>query len=214
MRNHQSEGAGNNTVIYGNSMDLTKLYQKRLIIRAKGERPNKKSWRRSCPYQSANNIMFSKPRVMSNGMVYVNSFCPRSGSMGSLGVDGPGEGAREGARLLRADAHGDCGHRAVGGLSPAPSSAHRIERTGETSRELVALPRSDIIRICRGSLSGVDGVDTCNLRPRASSSAVAIEEGDTSVTGFGASGASLSEPAAGVVEVDIPIGTCNGRREW
>jgi hypothetical protein len=123
--------------------------------------------------------------------------------MGSPGVDGPGEGAR----LLRADAHGDCGHRAVAGPAPAPSSAHRIERTGETSRELVALPRSDIIRICRGSLSGVDGVDA-GLRPRVSSSAVAIEEGETS------SGASLGEPAVGVVEVDIPIGTCSGRREW
>ena len=134
--------------------------------------------------------------------------------MGSLGVDGPGEGAREGAQLLRADAHGDCGHRAVAGLAPAPSSAHRIERTGETSRELVALPRSDIIRRCRGSLSGVDEVDVGNLRPRVSSSAVVIEEGETSATGeFGASGSGLGEPVA-AVEVDIPIGTCNGRREW
>jgi hypothetical protein len=128
--------------------------------------------------------------------------------MGSPGVDGPGEGAREGARLLRADTHGDCGHRPVAGPAPAPSSAHRIERTGETSRELAALPRSDIIRICRGSLSGVDGVDAGNLRPRVSSSAVAIEAGETS------SGARLGEPAAGVVVVDIPIGTCSGRREW
>jgi hypothetical protein len=126
--------------------------------------------------------------------------------MDSLRVDGPGEGAREGARLLRADAHGDCGHRAVGELAPAPSSAHRIERTGETSLELAALPRSDIIRICRGCLSGVVGVG--NLRPRVSSSAVSIEEGETS------SGVSLGEPAAGVVEVDTPIGTCSGRREW
>ena len=161
--------------------------------------------------------MLSKPGVhpMSNGMVYVNLFYPRSGSVGSLGVDGPGEGAREGARLLRADAHGDCGHRAVAGLVPAPSSAHRIERTGETSRELAALPRSDIIRICRGSLSGVDAVDAGNPRPRISSSAVAIEEGETSATGeFNASSASLSEPAAGVVQFDVPIGTCRGRREW
>ena len=152
---------------------------------------------------------------MSNGMVYVNLFQPRSGSVGSPGVDGPGEDAREGARLLRADAHGDCGHRAVAGPAPAPSSAHRIERTGETSRELAALPRSDIIRICRGSLSGVDGADPGNLRPRVSSSAVAIEDGEISATSeFGASGASSGEPAAGVVEVDIPIDTCSGRREW
>jgi len=151
---------------------------------------------------------------MSNGMVYANSFLPRSGSMDSPGVDGPGEGAREGARLLRADAHGDCGHRAVAGLAPAPSSAHRIERTGETSLELAALPRSDIIRICRGSLSGVDGVDAGNLRPRVSSSAVTIEEGETSGTGeFGASDASLDEPAAGVVGIEIPI-AWSGRREW
>jgi hypothetical protein len=135
--------------------------------------------------------------------------------MGSPEVDGPGDDAREGARLLRADAHGDCGHRAVAGLAPAPSSAHRIERTGETSRELAALPRSDIIRICRGSLSGVDGVDEGNLRPRVSSSAVAIEDGKTPALGaFGASGASSGSPAAGLVEADIPIGTCNGRREW
>ena len=135
--------------------------------------------------------------------------------MGSPGVDGPGEGAREGARLLSGDAHGDCGvHRAVAGLAPAPSSAHRIERTGETSRELAALPRSDIIRICRGSLSGVDGVDSGHLRPRVSSSIV-IEEGETSAADeFSVSNASLGEPVAGVVEVDIPAGTCNGRREW
>jgi len=88
-----------------------------------------------------------------------------------------------------------------------PSSAHRIERTGDTSRELAALPRSDIIRICRGSLSGVDGVDEGNLRPRVSSSTV-IEEGSASE--FDVSNASLGEPAAGVEEVDIPIGTC----EW
>jgi len=113
--------------------------------------------------------------------------------MGSTGVDGPGEDAREGARLLRADAHGDCGHRAVAGLAPAPSSAHRIERTGETSRELAVLPRRDMIRICRGSLSGVDGVDAGNLRPRVSSSAMVIEEGE-----FGPSGARLDEPAVPV----------------
>ncbi len=129
--------------------------------------------------------------------------------MGSLGVDGPGEGAR----LLRADAHGDCGQRAVAGLAPAPSSAHRIERTGETSRELATLPRSVMMRICRGSLSGVDGADAGNLRPRGSSSAVPIEEGETSGTPgeFGTSGASVDGPASEVVEVDIPIG---GRREW
>lgn len=127
--------------------------------------------------------------------------------MGSSGVDGPGDDAREGARLLRADPHGDCVHRAVVGLVPAPSSAHRIERTGETSRELAALPRRDIIRICRGSLSGVDGVDAGNLRPRVSSFAVAIE-GKTS------SDANLGESAMGVTEVGIPNGTCRGRRGW
>jgi hypothetical protein len=72
-----------------------------------------------------------------------------------------------------------------------------------------------MIRICRGSLSGVDGVDAGSLRPRVSSSAVAIEEGETSAAGeFRASGVSLGKSAAGVVEVDIPIGTCSGRREW
>lgn len=122
--------------------------------------------------------------------------------MGSLGVDGPGEGAREGARLLPADAHGDCRHRPVAGPAPVPSSAHRIERTGETSRELAALPRSDIIRICRGSLSEVE-VDAGGLRPRVSSSAVAVEEGKPS--------SGLGESAAGMM---APIGTCSGRREW
>jgi hypothetical protein len=135
--------------------------------------------------------------------------------VGSSGVDGPGEDAREGARLLRADAHGDCGHLPVAGPATAPSSAHRIDRTGETSRELAALPRSDMIRICRGSLSGVDGLDAGNLRPRVSSSPVVVEEGETSSPGeFGMSSASLSKPAAGVVEVDIAVGTCSGRREW
>lgn len=140
----------------------------------------------------------------SYGMVYVDSFQPRSGSIGSPGVDGPGEGAREGARLLRADAPGDCGHRVVVGLAPAPSSAHRIERTGETSRELAALPRRDIIRICRGSLSGVDGVDAGSLRPRVSSSAMVIEEVE-----FGASGASLDELAAAGVEAQVEVDILN-----
>ncbi len=147
-------------------------------------------------------------------MVCVYGLCQlvllRSGSLGSSEVDGLGEGAR----LLRTDAHGDCGQRAVAGLAPAPSSAHRIERTGETSRELSALPRSDMIRKCRGSLSWVDGVDADNPRPRDSSSAMPIEEGETSETGeFCMSCASVDEPEGGVEVVDKPIALCSGR-EW
>jgi hypothetical protein len=156
--------------------------------------------------------MLSKPSYTRCLMVCVYGLCQlvllRSGSLGSSGVDGPGEGAR----LLRVDAHGDCGQRAVAELALVPSSAHRIERTGETSRELSALPRSDMIRKCRGSLSWVDGVDA--PRPLNSSSAMPIEEGETSETGeFCESCASVDEPEGGVEVVDKPIALCNGR-EW
>lgn len=121
--------------------------------------------------------------------------------MGSLGVDGPGEGARLPC------AEGDCGQRAVAGPAPAPASAHRIERTGETSREPVSLPRSDIMRICRGSVwtAEFDGADAGNLRPRGSSSAVSVGEDE-----LGASRAGVDEPEVGavldlVMEVDISI---------
>jgi hypothetical protein len=124
--------------------------------------------------------------------------------MGSPGVDGPGEGAR----LPCAD--GDCGQRAVTGLAPAPASAHLIERAGETSREPVPLPRSDMMRMCRGSVwtAEVNGADTANRRPRGSSSAASVEEGEASETSeLCASVAGVDEPVAGavVVEVDTSI---------
>jgi hypothetical protein len=127
--------------------------------------------------------------------------------MGSPGVGGPGEGAR----LPCAD--GDCGQRAVAELAPAPASAHRIERAGETSREPVPLPRNDMMRICRGSVWTVEinGADAGNRRPRGSSSTVSVGEGEASETSeLGASVAGVDEPVPGavldlVVEVDISI---------
>lgn len=115
--------------------------------------------------------------------------------MGSPGVDGPGDGAR----LPCADE--GCGQRTVAGLAPAPASAHRIERAGEASRELFSLPRSDMMRICRGS---VDGADPGILRPRGSSSTVSVGEGK-----LGTFGAGVDDPEAGAgpdfMEVDTSI---------
>jgi hypothetical protein len=120
-------------------------------------------------------------------------------SVCSPGVGGPGEGAR----LPCVD--GGRAQRAVAGLAPVPASAHRIERAGETSREPVSLPRSVIMRICRGR------ADPGNLRPRGSSSAVSVREGETSETsGLGGSGAIADEPVVRaildlMVELDIFI---------
>lgn len=122
--------------------------------------------------------------------------------MCSLGVGGPGEGAR----LPCAD--GDRAQRDVAGPAPVLASAHRIERVGDTSREPVSLPRSDIMRMCRGGVwtAEVDGVDMANLRPRGSSSVVSVGEGETSGTsGFGASGAIVDEPVAWAL-LDLMVG--------
>ena len=136
--------------------------------------------------------------------------------MGSPGVDGPGEGAR----LPCADADGDCGQRDVAGPGPASASAHRIERAGETSREPVSLPRSDMMRMCRGCLriAVVDGVDAGGGRPRGSSSVVSI--GEVGVSGtieLGMSRVGVDGPAVGAEldsEVDMPFGGGDGKREW
>jgi len=133
--------------------------------------------------------------------------------MGSPGVGGPGEGAR----LPCAD--GDCGQRAVAGLEPAPVSAHRTERAGETSREPAALPRSDTMRICRGCLRAaeLDGAAESGVRPRGSSSASVGEEDGPGAGKLGKSGASGGGSVATVtpelVEVDLLIGVGCGRRE-
>ena len=106
----------------------------------------------------------------------------------------------DGARLPWAD--GDCGQRAVEGVEPAPASAHRIERTertGETSRELAALPRSDTMRMCRGFLRAAraEDADAGGARPRGLSSMTFNgEEGDF---GRGDSGAADVDGADGAV---------------
>jgi hypothetical protein len=103
----------------------------------------------------------------------------------------------DGARLPWAD--GDCGQRAVEGVEPAPASAHRTERTGETSRELAALPRSTPMRMCRGFLCAakVEDADAGGARPRGLSSMLSDgEEGDF---GRGDSGAADIDGADGAV---------------
>jgi hypothetical protein len=133
--------------------------------------------------------------------------------VGSLGVGGPGEGAR----LPCADE--DCGQRAVAELGPAPASAHRTERAGETSREPVSLPRRDTMRMCRGCLRAavVNGADVDGGRPRGSSSTESIGGVEASGTDkLGTTGAGADGLAAGVAlnsEVDMPFGAVGGKRE-
>lgn len=129
-------------------------------------------------------------------------------------------GDGDGARLPWAD--GDCGQRAVAGVEPAPASAHRIERAGETSREPASLPRSDTMRMCRGFLRAakVEDADAGSERPRGSSSTISDgEEGDFGRGESGVADIDGADSAVAVavldsVDAEVSIGVGSDARGW